>query len=132
MTMMFDERAYSYYVNDAAAAPQDLAYYSAIYGAWTYGYYAAQGIYNAAPNRFLSAYYPSSFHPGGINAAFCDGSVHFLKNSIDAFPIANDYAVAGPILNSGSGYSLAPGARMAVYQSLATRSGGEVVSSDSY
>ncbi len=23
-----------------------------------------------------------SYHPGGINAAFCDGSVHFFKNSI--------------------------------------------------
>jgi prepilin-type N-terminal cleavage/methylation domain-containing protein/prepilin-type processing-associated H-X9-DG protein len=132
MTMMFDERAYSYYPNDAAAAPQDTAYYSAIFGAWTYGYYSAQGIYNAAPNRFLSAYYPSSFHPGGINVAFCDGSVHFLKNSIDAFPAVDDYAVAGPILNVGGVYSLAPGARMAVYQSLATRSGGEVISADSY
>jgi hypothetical protein len=46
--------------------------------------------------------------------------------------VANDYAVAGPILNSGGGYSLAPGARMAVYQALATRSGGEVISADSY
>ena len=50
MTMMFDERAYSYYVNDAAAAPQDLAYYSAIYGAWTYGYYSgARGFTTPHP-----------------------------------------------------------------------------------
>jgi prepilin-type processing-associated H-X9-DG protein len=80
----------------------------------------------------LSAYYPSSFHPGGINVAFCDGSVHFLKNSINAFPAVDDYAVAGPILNNGSGYSLAPNVQMAVYQALATRAGGEVISSDSY
>ena len=132
MTMMFDERAHAYYVNDAAATPSEAAYFPAIYGAWTYGYYAAQGIYNAAPIRFLSPYYPSSFHPGGINVAFCDGSVHFLKNSINAFPVVDDYAVAGPILNIGGVYSLAPGDTMAVYQSLATRSGGEVVSADSF
>lgn len=132
MTMIFDERAHAYYVNDVAKTPTQSAYLPAIYGAWTYGYYSAQGIYNAAPNRFLSPYYPSSFHPGGINVAFCDGSVHFLKNSIDAFPVANDYAAAGPLLNIGGVYSLAPGARIAVYQALATRSGGEVISADSY
>jgi prepilin-type N-terminal cleavage/methylation domain-containing protein/prepilin-type processing-associated H-X9-DG protein len=130
MTMIFDERAHAYYVKDAASTPSQAAYLPAIYGAWTYGYYSAQGIYNAAPNRFLSPYYPSSFHPGGINAAFCDGSVHFLKNSIDAFPVVDDYAVAGPILNVGGVYSLAPKARIAVYQALATRSGGEIISSD--
>jgi prepilin-type N-terminal cleavage/methylation domain-containing protein/prepilin-type processing-associated H-X9-DG protein len=131
-TMMFDERAHAYYVNSVATTPAYVDYYPAIYGAWTYGYYAAQGIYNSAPNRFLSPYYPSSFHPGGINAAFCDGSVRFLKNTINAFPVSNDYAVAGPILNSGGVYSLAPNALIAVYPALATRNGGEIVSSDSY
>ena len=131
-TMMFDERAHGYYPNSVATKPAYADYYPAIYGAWTYGYYAAQGIYNAAPNRFPSPYYPSSFHPGGINAAFCDGSVHFLKDSIDAFPVINDYAVSGPLLNIGGVYSLAPGARVAVYQALATRGGGEVISADSY
>jgi prepilin-type processing-associated H-X9-DG protein len=43
-------------------------------------------------------------HPGGANFAFADGSVRFIKNSID--------------LNA--------------YRGLGTRSGGEVVSADSY
>ncbi len=45
-----------------------------------------------------------SYHPGGINAAFCDGSVHFFKNSINP----------------------------RTWFALGTRAGGEVVSSDSY
>jgi prepilin-type N-terminal cleavage/methylation domain-containing protein/prepilin-type processing-associated H-X9-DG protein len=45
-----------------------------------------------------------SYHPGGANAAFCDGSVHFFKNSI----------------NQGT------------WRALGTRAGNEVVSSDSY
>jgi prepilin-type N-terminal cleavage/methylation domain-containing protein/prepilin-type processing-associated H-X9-DG protein len=45
-----------------------------------------------------------SRHPGGSNFAFADGSVHFLKNSIS----------------------------MVTYCALGSRSGGEVVSSDSY
>jgi prepilin-type N-terminal cleavage/methylation domain-containing protein/prepilin-type processing-associated H-X9-DG protein len=43
-------------------------------------------------------------HPGGVNFAFADGSVHFLKNSV------------GP----------------QVYRALGTRNLGEVVSSDAY
>jgi prepilin-type N-terminal cleavage/methylation domain-containing protein/prepilin-type processing-associated H-X9-DG protein len=47
---------------------------------------------------------PSSYHPGGVNVLFLDGSVHFIKSSIG--------------LN--------------IWNALGTRSGGEVVSADSY
>jgi prepilin-type N-terminal cleavage/methylation domain-containing protein/prepilin-type processing-associated H-X9-DG protein len=46
----------------------------------------------------------SSYHPGGGNVAFCDGSVRFLKSST----------------------------AMNVVWALGTRAGGEVISSDSY
>jgi prepilin-type processing-associated H-X9-DG protein len=45
-----------------------------------------------------------SFHPGGVNFLFADGSVHFIKSSINP----------------------------PVYRALATRNMGEVVGSDSY
>ncbi|MDR3638290.1 MAG: DUF1559 domain-containing protein [Isosphaeraceae bacterium] len=45
-----------------------------------------------------------SYHPGGANGAFCDGSVHFFKNSINP----------------------------ATWLALGTRAGGEVVSADAY
>jgi prepilin-type N-terminal cleavage/methylation domain-containing protein len=45
-----------------------------------------------------------SYHPGCVNAVFCDGSVHFIKNSIN--PTA--------------------------WYALGTRAGGEIISSDSY
>jgi prepilin-type N-terminal cleavage/methylation domain-containing protein/prepilin-type processing-associated H-X9-DG protein len=46
----------------------------------------------------------SSYHPGGVNALFADGSVHFIKNSISGV----------------------------TWTALGTIAGGEVVSSDSY
>jgi prepilin-type N-terminal cleavage/methylation domain-containing protein/prepilin-type processing-associated H-X9-DG protein len=45
-----------------------------------------------------------SRHPGGVNFLFADGSVHFIKNTINPTP----------------------------WRALATRSGNEVISSDSY
>jgi prepilin-type processing-associated H-X9-DG protein len=46
----------------------------------------------------------SSYHPGGVNVGFLDGSVKFVKNSVS----------------------------LATWGSIATKSGGEVISSDSY
>ncbi len=51
------------------------------------------------PNSIGQEYGPSSFHPGGAQHAFVDGSVQFLKETMDA----------------------------TVYDALTTRAGGEIV-----
>ena len=54
---------------------------------------------------FTSAHIGSrSYHPGGVNTGFCDGSVKFIKGSIN-------------LVN---------------WSALGTRAGGEIVSSDAY
>jgi len=52
----------------------------------------------------LDAFPPASNHPGGINVVFADGSVRFIKNSVN----------------------------LLTWWSIGTRNGNELVSSDSY
>jgi prepilin-type N-terminal cleavage/methylation domain-containing protein/prepilin-type processing-associated H-X9-DG protein len=61
----------------------------------------------------------SSFHPGGANVLFGDGSVRFLKN------VLSDAGV-----NPDGSTRYTPSS--SIQQALGTRSGGEVVSADSY
>ncbi len=79
----------------------------------------------AGSNPFPTA--ASSFHSGGCNFAFADGSVKFLKNSISTWNWQLVTRDANCLPVPGTGAS-APG----VYQALSTRNGGEVLSSDTY
>jgi prepilin-type processing-associated H-X9-DG protein len=56
------------------------------------------------PNPAVPVVGQGSMHPSGYNALFCDGSVKFLKNTIN----------------------------MAVLRALLTKAGGEVISADAY
>jgi prepilin-type N-terminal cleavage/methylation domain-containing protein/prepilin-type processing-associated H-X9-DG protein len=69
-----------------------------------------------------------SFHPGGINAGFADGSVHFIKNSISSW---NWQGITRTTVN-GLPCAIPLGIQQGVWQSLSTINGGEVISSDSY
>ena len=67
-------------------------YYNCNMESWG-GDFDAPGMYNM-----------SSYHPGGTNAAFCDGSVRFLKSSTG----------------------------LPIMWALGSKSGGDLVSSDQY
>jgi prepilin-type processing-associated H-X9-DG protein len=76
----------------------------------------------------------SSFHPGGANFAMCDGSVKFLKDTIDSWQVDRTSALPlGVVYDSTNRlYSLTAGSKVGVYQALSTRAGGEVLSADQY
>jgi prepilin-type processing-associated H-X9-DG protein len=70
-------------------------------------------------------------HPGGVNVAMMDGSVRFIKETIDSWPI--NPSTGWPIGVSRDAnllYVTARDTHVGVWQKLTTRAGDEMISGD--
>ena len=84
----------------------------------------------------------SSLHPGGVNYGMADGSVRFLKSTVGSWPFgggSSKFSTGNVDLPQNVTYdstnfffTTGANAQLGVYQKLATRAGGEVISSDQF
>ncbi len=86
--------------------------YSNVGAPWTYGYHSTSSYWHSAPPNTRSCMFPpsrimttaNSRHPGGVNVAMTDGSVRFVKDTVD----------------------------LPAWRALGTRDGGEIIGADSF
>jgi prepilin-type N-terminal cleavage/methylation domain-containing protein/prepilin-type processing-associated H-X9-DG protein len=85
--------------------------YSNVGAPWTYGYHSTTSYWHSGPPNSRSCMFPpsriattaNSRHPGGVNVALADGSVRFIKSTVN----------------------------IQAWRALGTRNGAEVIGADS-
>jgi prepilin-type N-terminal cleavage/methylation domain-containing protein/prepilin-type processing-associated H-X9-DG protein len=89
--------------------------------------------YNYDQNGDQFSIAASSYHPAGANFGFCDGSVKFIKDTVQSWQLTPpNYQPVNVTFNvSTATFTVGPPG-MGVYQALSTRNGGEVISADQY
>jgi prepilin-type N-terminal cleavage/methylation domain-containing protein/prepilin-type processing-associated H-X9-DG protein len=144
-TFLYGEKAHSLFARfDAPYQNCDTAWHTGLYfdTLFTTLYPPNVGT-TSTPVKNFTYYYATdaaSVHAGGVNMSFCDGSVRFVKNSIQSWPYsqANTDKFGDSIPDNITFdatnvlWTVNPGAVFGVYQALSTRNGGEVISSDAY
>ncbi|GAC1466009.1 MAG: hypothetical protein NVSMB9_06140 [Isosphaeraceae bacterium] len=85
------------------------------------------------PEAYSSAYKSSasSFHANGAYFAFADGSVRFLKDTIESWEPDKTGYPKGVTEDSNCLFHIKPGTPLGVYQKLSTRAGEEIISAGS-
>jgi prepilin-type N-terminal cleavage/methylation domain-containing protein/prepilin-type processing-associated H-X9-DG protein len=152
-TLMFGERARGILVNQPSQPPggQGVGSDWAEWHWWTSGNYGDTmfdsmfpinahkklkngGILdppNSHNNSTIWTVAASSYHPGGANFCMADGSVRFIKETINTWSTGSGTAGLPPsVAISGNIYVL--NGPVGVYQALSTRNGGEVISADAF
>ena len=97
---------------------------------WMYGHGLRTGFTTILPPNGPSCSYnggeaadilvtPGSYHPGGLQAAFVDGSVKFLSETIDTGDLTSGGRIPGNVVRAPSPYG--------TWGALGTRAEGEVV-----
>jgi prepilin-type N-terminal cleavage/methylation domain-containing protein/prepilin-type processing-associated H-X9-DG protein len=80
----------------------------------------------------------SSLHPGGLNAGFADGSVRFIKETINTWAghttASGGYTIPNTwyTRDTNGNLTFTSQCQLGVWQAISTRAGGEVVSADQY
>jgi prepilin-type N-terminal cleavage/methylation domain-containing protein/prepilin-type processing-associated H-X9-DG protein len=72
-----------------------------------------------------------SLHPGGLNMGFVDGSVKFMKDTINVAPFNPANGLPNVVGTDGNNIPIWNGPK-GVWQALSTVNGGEVISADQY
>jgi len=79
---------------------------------------------------------PSSLHPGGVNCALGDGSVRFIKENVNSWPMNQHNGTFGPNLETDfiatSNNDVICKIPLGVWQKIATCSGGELLDQNNY